>query len=77
MIIGTHQKISRYEDCSLSLSLNDKQLRKTENEKLFGIHIDPNLSWSIQVEDLRKKLLERIAQSVQPSRFRRDSPDFD
>ena len=28
---------------------------------MLGIHIDPNLSWSIQVEELRKKLLKRIA----------------
>ena len=44
MITGTQQKISRCEDCSLSLSLNNKLLQKTEHEKLLGIYIDPNLS---------------------------------
>ena len=61
MIIGTRQKLSRCEDCSLTLLLNNKNLQKCENEKLLGIHIDSNMTWSKQVEELRKKLLKRIA----------------
>lgn len=61
MIIGTNQKISHCKDCSLSLWLNDKQLQQTHDERLLGVDIDPKLTWSTHVENLRKKLLKRIA----------------
>ena len=69
MIVGTNQKISRCEDCSLPLWLNDHQLQQSHDERLLGVHIDPNLSWSTHVENLRKKLLKQIALLARIKKF--------
>ena len=61
MIIGTRQKLSRFEECALSLYLDGRQLEQTQEERLLGVDIDPSLSWSSHVANLRKKLLKRVA----------------
>ena len=61
MKIGTRQKLSRFEECALSLYLDGRQLEQTQEERLLGLDIDPSLSWSSHVANFRKKLLERVA----------------
>ena len=61
MIIGTRQKLSRFEECALSLYLDGRQLEQTQEKRLLGVDIDPSLSWSSHVANLRKKLLKRVA----------------
>ena len=61
MIIGTRQKLSRCEESALSPCLDGRQLEQTQEERLLGLDIDPSLSWSSQVGNLRKKLLKRVA----------------
>ena len=62
MIIGTRQKLSRCEQCALSLWLDGRQLEQTHEEHLLGLDIvDPSLSWSSHVANLRKKLLKCVA----------------
>ena len=56
----TRQKLSRLDDCTLYLWLGQHQIKRSTSECLLGIHIDPSLSWEIQIEELRKKLLKRI-----------------
>ena len=60
MMMGTRQKLSRLNDCALNLRLGQHQIKRSTSECLLGIYIDPSLSWEIQVEELRKKLLKRI-----------------
>ena len=60
MIMGTRQKLSRLDDCALYLWLGQHQIKRSTSECLLGIHIDLSLSWEIQIEELRKKLLKRI-----------------
>ena len=55
MIIGTRQKLSCCEQCALSLWLDGRQLEQTHEERLLGLDIDPSLSWSSHVANLRKK----------------------
>ena len=62
MIIGTRQRLSRFEECALSLYLDGHgQLEQTQEERLLGLDIDPSLSWSSHVANLRKELLKRVA----------------
>ena len=69
MIIGTRQKLSRCEQCALSLWLDDSQLEQTHEERLLGLDIDPSLSWSSHVANLRKKLLKRVAVLARIKKF--------
>ena len=62
MIAGTRQTLSRCEESALSLCLDGRQLEQTQEERLLGLDIDPSLSWSSHVANLRKKkLLKRVA----------------
>ena len=69
MIMGTRQKLSRCEECALSLWLDDRQLEQTQEEHLLGLVIDPSLSWSSHVTKLRKKLLKRVAVLARIKKF--------
>ena len=61
MIIGTRQKLSRCEECALSMSLDGRQPEQTQEERLFGLDINPSLSCSSHVANLRKKRWKRVA----------------
>ena len=43
MITGTRQKLSRCEECALSLDLDGRQLEQTHEERLLELDIDPIL----------------------------------
>ena len=60
LIIGTRQKLSRCEECALSLWLDGRQLEQTQEVRLLGLVIDPSLSWSSHLTKLRKKLLKCV-----------------
>ena len=45
---------------ALNLWLGQHQIKRSTSECLLGIHIDPSLSWEIQVEELGKQLLKGI-----------------
>ena len=55
MITDTRQTLSRWEECALSLCLDGRLLEQTQEERLLGLDIDPCLSWSSHVANLRKK----------------------
>ena len=69
MIIGTRQKLSRCKERALSLWLYGRQLEQTQEERLLGLDIDPSLSWSTHVANLRKKLLKRVAVLARIKKF--------
>ena len=69
MIIGTGQQLSRCEECALSLWLDGRQLEQTQEERLLGLDIDPSLSWSTHVANLRKTLLKRVAVLARIKKF--------
>ena len=60
VIIGTRQKLSRCEECALTLFLDDRKLEQAHEERLLSLDIDPTLSWSNHVTNLRNKLLKRV-----------------
>ena len=55
IIIGTSQKPSRCKECALTLFLDDRKLEQAKEESLLGLDIDPTLSWSNHVTNLRRK----------------------
>ena len=61
MLIGTNQKLARSGNTGLSLTLNGKEISQSNSERLLGVYIDPNLSWSTHIEHLRKKILNKLA----------------
>ena len=61
MITGTRQKLSRCEECPFSLCLDGRQPEQTQEERLLGLDINPSLSCSSHVANLRKKLGKRVA----------------
>ena len=69
MITGTRQKVSRCEECALSLCLDGRQLEQTQEERLLGLDIDPSLSCSSQIANLTKKLLKRVAVPARIKKF--------
>ena len=69
MIIGTRQKLSRCEECTLLLYLDGRQLEQTHEERLLGLGIDPSLSWSSHVANLREKLFKRVAVLARIKKF--------
>ena len=69
MIIGTRQKLSRCEECALTLFLDDRKLEQAQEERLLGLDIDPTLSWSNHVTNLRKTLLKRVAVLARIKKF--------
>ena len=50
----------RHDEFSLSLCLEDRQLEQTQAERLLGLGVNPSLSWSSHVANLRKNLLKRV-----------------
>ena len=69
MITGTRQKFSRFKESALSLCLDGRHLEQTQEERFLGLDIDPSLSWSSQVGNLRKKLLKRVAVLARIKKF--------
>ena len=69
MIIGTGQKLPSFEECVLTLFLDDRKLEQAQEERLLGLDIDPTLSWSNHVTNLRKKLLKHVAVLARIKKF--------
>ena len=70
MLITTHQKRSSLINGQLSLHLNNDELNMITNDKVLGIIIDNNLTWSQHVDKVCKKittnlwLLSRIKEHI-------------
>ena len=47
----------------------DRKLEQAREERLLGLNIDPTISWSSHVTNLRKKLLKRVAVLVSIKKF--------
>ena len=55
MIITTVQKRLHLNNNCLHLTYNDDTLKTFETEKVVGVHIDNNLTWSVHIDSIANK----------------------
>ncbi|PFX24901.1 hypothetical protein AWC38_SpisGene10487 [Stylophora pistillata] len=60
LVIGKRIPCS-LDNCSLELKLANSDIEQVDNQKLLGVTIDKHLSFDVHVEELCKKLSQRIA----------------
>ena len=51
----------KLDNCSLELKLVNSDIEQVDSQKLLGVTIDKHLSFNAHVEELCKKLYQRIA----------------
>ena len=56
MLITTLQKRLHLHDNILNLTFNNDTLKNVDNDKVLGVHIDNNLTWSIHIQFIVKKI---------------------
>ena len=56
MLITTSQKRLHLHDNVLNLTFNNDTLKNVDNDKVLGVHIDNNLTWSIHIQFMVKKI---------------------
>ena len=60
MLIITSQKRLHLNNDILHLTYNNDVLNSVENEKVLGVHIDYNLTWSIHINCIAKKISSNL-----------------
>ena len=60
MIITTVQKCLHLNNKYLHLTYNDDTLKIVETEKVLGLHIDNNLTWSVHIYSIAKKISSNL-----------------
>ena len=60
MLITTSQKRLHLHNDILHLTYNNDVLNSVEKEKVLGIHIDDNLTWSIHINFIAKKMSSNL-----------------
>ena len=58
MLIGSQHRIKTSSD--LLLHLNNTIIQSVKTQKVLGIHLDSNLKWDIQIDNLCKKLSTKL-----------------
>ena len=60
MFVTTNQKWQRLNNDNLKLSYNNNVLQTIRNDKILGIFVDNNLTWSEQIKHVTKKIASNI-----------------
>ena len=60
MLITTSHKRLHLQNDILLLTYNNDALNSVENEKILGVHIDNNLTWSIHINFIAKKISSNL-----------------
>ena len=63
LVAGTSQRLARVMDNeSIDIEMDNHQLEESEEgfEVILGVHLQPNLKWNIHLQELMKKLKNRI-----------------
>ena len=60
MLITTSQKRLHLHNDILHLTYNNDVLNSVENEKVLGVRIDNNLTWSIHINFIAKKISSNL-----------------
>ena len=60
MFVTTNQKRHRLDNDKLKLFYNDEELQAIDNDKILGVFVDNNLTWSGHVKHVTKKITSNI-----------------
>ena len=60
MLVTTNQKQQRLSNDNLNLNINNNTLNMISNDKILGVFVDDNLTWSHHIKHLSKKISSRI-----------------
>ena len=60
MLITTSQKRLHLHNSILNLTFNNDSLKNIDNDKVLGIYIDNNLTWSIHTQFIAKKISSNL-----------------
>ena len=60
MLVTTNQKRQRLNNDNLDLNFNNEPLTMITNEKILGVYVDNNLTWSEHIKRLTRKIASSI-----------------
>ena len=60
MLITTPQKRLHLQNSILHLTYNNDVLKNVQNDKVLGVHIDNNLTWTVHTEFIAKKISSNL-----------------
>ena len=60
MLVTTNQKRQRLNNDNLDLNFNNEPLTLITNEKILGVYVDNNLTWSEHIKRLTRKIASSI-----------------
>ena len=60
MLVTTNQKRQRLHSETLNLRFNEESLKTITNDKILGVFVDNNLTWSNHIKHLTKKITSNI-----------------
>ena len=61
MLVTTNQKRQRLNNDNLDLNFNNEPLTMITNEKILGVYVDNNLTWSEHIKRLTRKIASSIS----------------
>ena len=56
MLIASRQKRISLMDSELKITFNNMQLKNSSNEKILGVHVDPNFVWNSHFQHVSGKI---------------------
>jgi hypothetical protein len=56
MVIGSHQRLSTFDNCDIKVHVNNKQINRVSSSKSLGLIIDENLTWKFHIDSITKKV---------------------
>ena len=60
MLVTTNQKRQRLQSETLNLEFNEESLKMITDDKILGVFVDNNLTWSNHIKHLTKKITSNI-----------------
>ena len=64
MLVTTNQRRKRLDHDSLDLKYNNEDLNMISNDKLLGVFVDNNLTWSEHIKHLTQKIASSTMASI-------------
>ena len=59
MLIGSRQRLDTFDNAP-TIAINGTPIKQVRVSKSLGVHIDENLSWTVHIETISKKIVPGI-----------------